>query len=76
MRAGQQYLNRWPLRLVPSLLRSKQMKDQEDMIYKTAAQTDILATFRRLGWTPPSEQPEVIAKWEYYKSLPLRKHDN
>ena len=51
------------------------MNDEKDMIYKTAAQTDILRTFRRLGWVPPSEDPAVIAKWEYYKTLPLRKHD-
>jgi len=47
----------------------------DDMIYKTAAQTDVLATFRRLGWTPPAEDPEVRAKWEYYKSLPMREYD-
>ena len=46
----------------------------DDMIYKTAAQTDVLATFRRLGWTPPAEDPEVRAKWEYYKSLPMREY--
>jgi hypothetical protein len=51
------------------------MNQQDDMIYKTAAQTDVLATFRRLGWTPPSEDPAIIAKWDYYKNLPMRKHD-
>jgi len=51
------------------------MNDNEDMIYKTAAQTDVLATFRRLGWIPPSEDAAVKAKWEYYKSLPMREYD-
>jgi hypothetical protein len=48
----------------------------EDVIYENAAQTDVLATFRRLGWTPPSEDPAVVAKWNYYQSLPLRKHSD
>lgn len=26
--------------------------------------TDVLATFRRFGWTPPSERPEYQAKWD------------
>jgi hypothetical protein len=64
------------MRVVPSTFWSAQMNDDKDMIYKTAAQTDILRTFRRLGWVPPSEDPAVIAKWEYYKTLPLRKHDD
>ena len=48
----------------------------EDAIYTPSVKTDVLATFRRLGWTPPSEDPAIIAKWEYYKSLPLREHDD
>jgi len=52
------------------------MNEHEDMIYKTAAQTDVLATFRRLGWTPPSEDPAIRSKWEYYKSLPMRDYEH
>lgn len=37
--------------------------------YVPAAGTDVLATFRRLGWTPPSEDPAIQEKWQYYKSL-------
>jgi len=48
----------------------------EDQIYTPAVKTDVLATFRRLGWTPPSEDPAVVAKWAYYKLLPTRSHDD
>jgi hypothetical protein len=37
--------------------------------YVPAAGTNVLATFRRLGWTPPSEDPKTQEKWQYYKSL-------
>jgi hypothetical protein len=47
-----------------------------DPIYTPAVKTDVLATFRRLGWTPPSEDSEIIEKWEYYKRLPLREHED
>jgi hypothetical protein len=47
----------------------------EDTIYTPAVKTDVLATFRRLGWTPPSEDPAIKAKWEYYKNLPMREYD-
>ena len=46
----------------------------EDHIYTPAVKTDVLTTFRRLGWTPPSEDPAVVAKWDYYKTLPMREH--
>jgi hypothetical protein len=38
--------------------------------YVPAAGTDVFATFRRLGWSPPSEDPRVQEKWQYYKALP------
>lgn len=31
--------------------------------------TDVQSTWREHGWTPPSEDPEVKAKWEFYRSL-------
>jgi hypothetical protein len=46
----------------------------EDTIYTPAVSTNVLATFRRLGWTPPSEDEKIVAKWEYYQTLALRKH--
>ena len=46
-----------------------------DKIYVSSAKTDIVATFRRLGWTPPSEDPAIVAKWEYIRTLAMRTHD-
>lgn len=31
--------------------------------------TDVQATWREHGWTPPSEDPSVIEKWRYYRTL-------
>ena len=45
-----------------------QLKD-DHAPYIPAAGTDVLATFRRLGWTPPSEDPATQTKWQYYKAL-------
>jgi hypothetical protein len=46
----------------------------DDKIYTPGVKTDIGATFRRLGWTPPSEDPATVAKWEYYRSLAMRSY--
>lgn len=35
--------------------------------YKPAVATNILETFRRFGWTPPSELPEYQEKWKRFK---------
>jgi hypothetical protein len=39
--------------------------------YARASATDVSRTWKRLGWTPPSKDPTVVEKWEYFKSLPL-----
>lgn len=44
---------------------------QQHKPYTPAAKTDVMATWRRTGWTPPSELPECQAKWQYYRSLYL-----
>lgn len=31
--------------------------------------TDVQQTWREHGWTPPSENPEVRAKWQFYRTL-------
>jgi hypothetical protein len=42
---------------------------QDHKAYVPAAATDVLATFKRLGFVPPSEIKEYQDKWAYYKSL-------
>ncbi len=37
--------------------------DALDQPYMIAAATDVQRTWRKHGWTPPSEQPEYQAKW-------------
>jgi hypothetical protein len=37
--------------------------------YISAVKTDVLSTFKRLGFIPPSEIKEYQDKWAYYKSL-------
>jgi len=42
--------------------------------YTPAVATDILLTFKRHGWVPPSEQKVYLDKWVYYKSLSNKSH--
>ena len=37
--------------------------------YIPAAKTNILETLRKMGWTPPSEDPATQAKWRFYRTL-------
>ena len=46
-----------------------QLKD-DHAPYVPAAGTDVMSTFRRLGWRPPSEDQITQEKWQYYKALP------
>jgi hypothetical protein len=47
-----------------------EMRDHKP--YTPAAKTNVLETFKRQGWVPPSEQQEYQNKWQYYKSLYLK----
>jgi|DEB19_MinimDraft_3_1074340.scaffolds.fasta_scaffold10793_5 hypothetical protein len=31
--------------------------------------TDVQRTWRSHGWTPPSEDPDVQAKWNFFRTL-------
>lgn len=43
--------------------------------YVTAAKTDVMQTFKRFGWVPPSEQQEYQDKWQYYRSLYMKEYE-
>jgi len=40
-----------------------------DKTYVESTKTNILETFKRIGWTPPSENPWYQNKWHTYKHL-------
>jgi hypothetical protein len=40
--------------------------------YVPAAKTNVLETFKRLGWVPPSESPKIQKKWANYRHLAAR----
>lgn len=44
--------------------------------YTPSVATNIMDKFRAMGWTPPSEDPEIVAKWRYYRDCEWRKEAN
>jgi len=40
--------------------------DELTVFFKT---TDVQRTWKIHGWVPPSETPEVCAKWQYFRTL-------
>ena len=40
--------------------------------YVSAAKTNVLETFKRIGWEPPSESPKIQKKWANYRHLAAR----
>jgi hypothetical protein len=40
--------------------------------YTSAAKTNVLVTWRRFGFIPPSEDQAHQDKWQYYRSLYLK----
>ena len=43
--------------------------------YKPSISTNIMDRFRKMGWVPPSEDPEYLEKWNYYKNCEWNKKD-
>jgi hypothetical protein len=44
-----------------------------DSAYAPASATNVQRTWKRVcNWVAPSKDPEIIAKWDYHKSLALR----
>jgi hypothetical protein len=31
--------------------------------------TDVQQTWKEYGWTPPSEDPKIQAKWQFFRTL-------
>jgi hypothetical protein len=45
---------------------------ENDQAYCPASATSVQRTWKRVcNWTPPSKDPLVQAKWDYYKSLSI-----
>ena len=38
--------------------------------------TDVQSTWKEFGWTLPSEDPAIIAKWRHYQTLGVQKEIN
>lgn len=51
------------------------LANQNEFVY-TKAGTCITTRWRKAGWVPASEQPEIVAKWKYYQSLATRTLDS
>ena len=49
------------------------MLKEGDSAYAPASATSVQRTWKRVcNWVAPSKDPEIIAKWDYHKSLALR----
>lgn len=48
---------------------------KKDYIW-TAAGTDIMVRFRKMGWVPPSEDPAYIKKWADWRVFMARTIDD
>jgi hypothetical protein len=44
---------------------------EEHKPYGNAVSTDVMKTWRKHGFVPPSELPEYQEKWNYFKSLAM-----
>ncbi len=42
-----------------------------DRPYARASATNVQRTWKNHGWIPPSKEADVIAKWDYYKSIAM-----
>lgn len=47
-----------------------------DKVYVPSSATNIIDTWRRFGYVPPSEQEYYQKRWEYYQSLPLQRNQD
>jgi hypothetical protein len=43
------------------------------MLTKYKKTTDVQQTWREHGWKSPSEDPEIVAKWSFYRTLDTQK---
>lgn len=43
--------------------------------YEPSVSTNILETFRKMGWVPPSEDPKILEKWKYFQECAWRKEN-
>jgi hypothetical protein len=39
--------------------------------YARASATNVQRTWKKHGWVPPSKDPAVVAKWDYFKAIAL-----
>jgi hypothetical protein len=51
------------------------MTSHSDKIYVPSSATDVMATWRKYGYVPPSELPLYQERWQYFQSLPMRKEN-
>lgn len=47
--------------------------NENHQAYAPSSATSVARTWKRVcNWLPPSKDPAIIAKWDYYKSLNMR----
>lgn len=46
------------------------------MLAKYKKTTDVQQTWREHGWSPPSEDPEIRAKWSFYRTLDTQEQND
>ena len=51
------------------------IEQETQYLNKFRKNTDVQATWREYGWTPPGDDPRTQAKWAFFRKLDTEQHN-